>query len=399
MGAMSPKPKIIRKYRDYALPYDAYQSVVKNVSTCKNLGLILDKYQPWGDCSFDNGDRNWALNFQYRDSRRNRQGNQNQEHFVDSSEAKGYWINPSPRFPPAHPEKQLRPNAHFDEKLHAKFIEKYLDNMPRKPLRLITQSRLIVGNGTKGTLEMGITLHRIFGIPYIPGSALKGLARSFALNQIAEKFGIPYLSGKTLLEIKQQKEKGESPPPPPLKILDALLELPLNKNLPTKQYQEQLSAINKFFENQLKQSPYFVVSKSKIDNLSVEAFLKDNIINQFREIFGTMSKIGEIVFYDSIPLKIKNILVAEIMTPHFADYYRGTEYPQEDQDPQPLVFLAVREGIPFAFCLDYRKKGQEDQTLFKTARHWLLAGLNKFGVGGKTSSGMGLLTTASRSSR
>lgn len=43
-----------------------------------------------------------------------------------------------------------------------------------------TRSRLVVGLGRKGTYEVGLTFHRIYGVPYIPGSALKGIARSYA---------------------------------------------------------------------------------------------------------------------------------------------------------------------------------------------------------------------------
>ncbi len=43
-----------------------------------------------------------------------------------------------------------------------------------------TQGRLSVGLGSKGVLETSITLHRTYGVPYIPGSALKGLAARYA---------------------------------------------------------------------------------------------------------------------------------------------------------------------------------------------------------------------------
>jgi len=42
------------------------------------------------------------------------------------------------------------------------------------------QWRLIVGLGRKGPLEVGFTFHRLYGIPIIPGSSLKGIARAYA---------------------------------------------------------------------------------------------------------------------------------------------------------------------------------------------------------------------------
>ena len=40
--------------------------------------------------------------------------------------------------------------------------------------------RFVVGLGAAHVLETGITLHRLFGLPIIPGSALKGVARAYA---------------------------------------------------------------------------------------------------------------------------------------------------------------------------------------------------------------------------
>jgi CRISPR-associated protein Cmr6 len=40
--------------------------------------------------------------------------------------------------------------------------------------------RFVVGLGAAHVLETGITLHRLFGLPIIPGSALKGAAKAYA---------------------------------------------------------------------------------------------------------------------------------------------------------------------------------------------------------------------------
>lgn len=47
------------------------------------------------------------------------------------------------------------------------------------PIELITQGRLIVGLGSENVLETGIRLHHTYGMPIIPGSALKGLAAHY----------------------------------------------------------------------------------------------------------------------------------------------------------------------------------------------------------------------------
>ncbi|NOZ30006.1 MAG: type III-B CRISPR module RAMP protein Cmr6 [Chloroflexi bacterium] len=44
--------------------------------------------------------------------------------------------------------------------------------------------RLAVGLGGEAVLETAITLHHTYGVPYIPGSALKGLAASYARRRL-----------------------------------------------------------------------------------------------------------------------------------------------------------------------------------------------------------------------
>jgi CRISPR-associated protein Cmr6 len=50
---------------------------------------------------------------------------------------------------------------------------------------LKTQWRMVVGLGSGSILETSMTLHRIYGFPIIPGSALKGLTKAYA-NTVEE---------------------------------------------------------------------------------------------------------------------------------------------------------------------------------------------------------------------
>jgi len=49
-----------------------------------------------------------------------------------------------------------------------------------KRLTLQAATRVVIGLGAESVLETSIRLHRIYGFPIIPGSALKGLARAYA---------------------------------------------------------------------------------------------------------------------------------------------------------------------------------------------------------------------------
>jgi CRISPR-associated protein Cmr6 len=53
------------------------------------------------------------------------------------------------------------------------------------------RGRLVVGLGSEGVLETAVTLHHTYGVPYIPGSALKGLAASYARNHLLGTWSRP----------------------------------------------------------------------------------------------------------------------------------------------------------------------------------------------------------------
>ncbi len=46
--------------------------------------------------------------------------------------------------------------------------------------------RMLIGMGNEGVLETNITLQRVYGVPYIPGSALKGLCRHYVQHHLKE---------------------------------------------------------------------------------------------------------------------------------------------------------------------------------------------------------------------
>lgn len=61
-------------------------------------------------------------------------------------------------------------------------FERWQNGLPKEPAPrcLLVQGRLIVGLGGDNVLETGITLQHTYGVPIVPGSALKGLAAHYA---------------------------------------------------------------------------------------------------------------------------------------------------------------------------------------------------------------------------
>lgn len=55
--------------------------------------------------------------------------------------------------------------------------------------------RMVVGLGQDSVLETSILLHRTFGVPYIPGTALKGLALSFANKRLGSEWSSELTDG------------------------------------------------------------------------------------------------------------------------------------------------------------------------------------------------------------
>ncbi len=87
-------------------------------------------------------------------------------------------------------------------KFNVKFSEEFVQNIARRHhnlikklgLELYTQElspewRMVIGLGDSSVYETSITLHHIYGIPYIPGSAIKGVFRNYIIYTYFGKKG------------------------------------------------------------------------------------------------------------------------------------------------------------------------------------------------------------------
>ncbi|SFM73772.1 type III-B CRISPR module RAMP protein Cmr6 [Thermodesulforhabdus norvegica] len=95
---------------------------------------------------------------------------------------------------------------------------------------------------------------------------------------------------------------------------------------------------------------------------------------------------GKVVFLDALPLDVPKF-TAEITTCHYGDYYAGLRGPAEDQNPNPVPFLAVAPGVRFRFVM---LTAQElPQTERKELEKAFKAALQEHGFGAKTALGHG----------
>jgi len=216
--------------------------------------------------------------------------------------------------------------------------------------KLKTAYRLVVGLGSGSVFETSLTLHHIFGIPYIPASALKGVVRSVSFWEIA----------------KSQIEK--------------------NQNLNIEEFQRKL-----YDEN---------ISDSDTEEIIIHKIL-----------FGTQEFKGLLIFLDSYPENNNfDIFELDVMTPHYQEYYTQTQTqtPGDWENPNPITFLTVKKGIPFEFNVLIDKHRLQEieknkiipknvieklknyQELKNKVKRWLELALKEFGVGAKTRLGYGI---------
>jgi len=223
--------------------------------------------------------------------------------------------------------------------------------------------RMVVGLGAENVHETSMTLHHVYGIPYIPGSALKGISKNAAVAELCADV------------------ENEEPD-----VMDALLSMPNISKIADEDRQKQIRKAG-------------TVRRQDGKRIEPKRLTVDKILSQkwkgykvARKIFGSKTEAGSVIFWDAFPERSPNVKL-DVMNPHYSDYYSKCEAPADWQNPKPINFLTVENSI-FAFCLAAKK---EDQKLLAQAERWIKLALESSGVGAKSSVGYGYFQDASRS--
>ena len=232
----------------------------------------------------------------------------------------------------------------LERKEHSKPTK--LDGIRQENFRLKTAYRLVIGAGYPSFIENGFMFHHVYGIPYIPGETLKGLARAVFILSVAEA-----IKGETKLS----------------------------------KIEEELSEEAKGILHQIPEKINII-----LDNYTIE-----NPVETFRKIFGSKERRGQVIFFDAYPVDFNpsEHFEADIMNSHYGDYYQSGKAPADWLSPNPIHFLALKEGIDFEFSLGLAllepMEDNEEKLLLTTARRLLKVGLENFGVGNKKRKGYG----------
>ncbi|MBN1928142.1 MAG: type III-B CRISPR module RAMP protein Cmr6 [Chlorobiaceae bacterium] len=236
----------------------------------------------------------------------------------------------------------------------------------------MTDWRLIVGIGNESVYETSMTLHHVHGFPYIPGNAVKGIVRSWIINEI---FG----------------NVGSCPDE---------LDYPL-VNAEYRAYQDE-GFCRLFGCPETTRKVVFVNGAP------------DKVNGNYRyETYETVFKKahqGKVIFFDAYPISIPKI-ETDIMNPHFSDYYRdqaGKQSPADYLTPVPIPFLTVK-ATTFRFILGIRESEnsvipegsllERGIPLLDVAKQWLTNALSEHGIGAKTAVGYGLMSTSPKSQK
>ncbi len=157
-------------------------------------------------------------------------------------------------------------------------------------------SPLVTGIGESHPHEISMVFDHTTGIPYLPASGIKGVARlAYIIDQVLE-------------------EKDG-----------------------TKVVKEEFSG------------------SDEINEKDVEGLFSH---------FGSHDNRGGIMFLDAYPVTVPS-LKADIMTPHYPDYYsneNSTTPPADNQGPRPIKFLTIPAGTEFVFrvLIDEKNIDAED---------------------------------------
>jgi len=242
----------------------------------------------------------------------------------------------------------------FKEKVQTPEPPPKVEGYAIEKFRLKTAYRLVIGAGYPSFIENGFLFHHVYGIPYIPGETLKGLARAVFILSVVEA-----MKGKF----------------DPSKIEEVLSE-------------EAEKEISEEAKGILHQIP------EKI-NIILDDYTIENPVETFRKIFGSKERRGQVIFFDAYPVKFNpsEHFEADIMNSHYGDYYQSGKAPADWLSPNPIHFLALKEGIDFEFSLGLAPlepmEDNQEKLLLETARKLLKVGLENFGVGNKKRKGYG----------
>lgn len=248
-------------------------------------------------------------------------------------------------------------------------------------------SPLATGMGMEHPLENGFAFLNPYGLPYLPGSSIKGVLRraaeelafdadsQFDMLDVWFLFGFEGAAGSWwTLTSKEQRTLSEE------------------------QKQQRVESKQRFDTHLLA-----LVNKPKLVSFIKKVVPEGREQNEFvaapqsflQKLDGIRQKLslgGALTFWDAIPELAGNTMGMDVMTPHYGDYYQGNATPHDAGSPNPIVFMVIPAKSKFTFHVTADTQRLKDvqnwqaliQAAFEHAFKWL-------GFGAKTAVGYGAM--------
>lgn len=217
-----------------------------------------------------------------------------------------------------------------------------------KELKFKPEWRLTLGLGGASVFDTDITLHHIYGVPYIPASSIKGVVRSYIIETVFNNDEEQAILSQCFCDIFGCAKEHE---------------------------------IHRKGQKKVKKLSYYGKNEPK-----------------------KADRRGKITFFDALPTDSSQIHIRmDIMNVHYSDYYRSEKKdgkykegevkpPADWSNPSIINFLTVKDTT-FQFLLASKDKSLEDLKIKdKTIYKWLEEALENHGIGAKTAVGYGYMS-------
>ena len=260
------------------------------------------------------------------------------------------------------------------------------------------KARLII-NASGGVLENGgLCLDRTSGIPFIPGSSVKGCARRIAIAGLREwtEFG---QKPNEPDELKPMVESFSNP-------AEMLEKIAWIFGWGDQDWKSGRKPGRNGAEGELISDFEFACGEGQAWN-QVRAEVATRLLARlgvrkcehadepWRDL---PSFAGAVQFLPGFPWRTDPGIELDVVTPHQMDYYNdaSTATATDTEEPTPNVFPVVSAAKEPLFVFPLVRSPHATGNDVLTARNWLRAGLTLLGIGGKTAAGYGWFETGEK---
>ncbi len=282
-------------------------------------------------------------------------------------------------------------------------------------IRGTSTAPLVTGMGMEHPLENGFAFLDPYGVPYLPGSSVKGVVRraaeelallesepaGWSIFAVWWLFGFDATSGYFAVHERERRSGRHTEADVVLAERESLHSAYHAALAVAQQHPEQLSLL-------AKTRRALLPPDSDLSQVSDVAWAQGLSVSPESSApcseLRHLSMRGACEFWDAIPQPPEGPgsgLRVDIMNPHYAHYYADGEPPHDAGSPNPILFLTVPPGWHFSFFVHLRPQRQLPswfleqvdgrtrwrslmENAFEYAFEWL-------GFGAKTSVGYGAM--------